>query len=174
MKNKVYNYINMIEKFQGSNKTEGISISEYKREKKKTSRRKTSILTILLIIILIILVLISGFIGKNFLNMFLFTLLFGFPLLILYKNKIIQQLPENIANWVVDEVEEVDEAIQTEVGFLTTPLYVRDYQIFIMGILFTIFAIYIIFKKKHRDKFVGLMTSLFFVTISSIFIIDIL
>lgn len=153
--------------------TQPISLSEYRREKKNMSRRKTAILTVLMFIIIVILIMISGFIGKNFLNIFLFSLMFGFPLLILYKNKIIKKLPENISNWIVDEVEEVDEGVQENVGFLTSPLYVREYQIFALGILSSIASIYILFKKEHRETFVGILTSVFFATVSSILIIDV-
>lgn len=147
-----------------------ISISEYKKQKEKMSSRKTITITLVLIILIVFFIIVSGFIGHNFLNLFLFSLIFGFPLLIIYRIQIIKKLPENVANWFVDETHELEENTLIEFNSVATPFYQREIQILVLGILSIILSIYMIIKR--RRKFVGLMMSLFFAIIGAIFIVD--
>lgn len=147
-----------------------ISISEYKKQKEKMSSRKTITITLLLIILIVFFIIVSGFIGQNFLNLFLFSLIFGFPLLIIYRIQIIKKLPENVANWFVDETHELEENTLIEFNSVATPFYQREIKILVLGILSILLSIYMIIKR--RRQFVGLMMSLFFAIIGAIFIVD--
>jgi hypothetical protein len=153
--------------------TEDLTLAEHKRATKTVSKKKTTILIVFLFIILVATVLVAGIIGKHFLNILLFTILFSFPLLILYRKQIAQTLPENIANWIVDEVEAVDEdlQIQQNYGFLTQPLYVREYQLLVLSVLGMVMSGYILYKR--HTEFIGIMSSLCFAITSGIIMMEI-
>ena len=169
-KNNIYGSKDTQNKTANRKESPNVNISEYQTNKKQTSRSKTVILTILLFLIIVILFFIAGFFGKHFLNIFLFSLIFGFPLLILYKNQIIKTLPSNVANWIVDEVEDVGESVQENIGNIATPLYVKEYQLLSFGILSIIMAIYLLYKK--RSELSGIFGSIFFTILASILIIE--
>lgn len=169
-KNNIYGSKDTQNKTANRKESPNVNISEYQTNKKQTSRSKTVILTILLFLIIVILFFIAGFFGKHFLNIFLFSLIFGFPLLILYKNQIIKTLPSNVANWIVDEVEDVGESVQENIGNIATPLYVKEYQLLSFGILSIIMAMYLLYKK--RSELSGIFGSIFFTILASILIIE--
>ena len=82
----------------------------YKRV--ETKKDASSVFTILLVVFVIVLAVVSGFVGHHFQNVFIFSLMFGFPLLILYRNDIATYLPKNIANYVVKKSESGAEKVQ--------------------------------------------------------------
>ena len=145
-----------------------ITLAEYKREKKVMSKKKSGILTIFLIILLVVSVLISGFIGKHFLNMFIFTLMFSLPILVIYRTQIAAKLPTNMANWIVDETEDVEEEVKEALGDFTYPLYVKEYQILTLSIFCMILSVYMLYK--NRTEFIGIISSLFFAVTAGILI----
>jgi hypothetical protein len=147
-----------------------ITLAEYKREKKVMSKKKSGILTIFLIILLVASVLISGFIGKHFLNMFIFTIMFSFPILVIYRNQIAKRLPDSIADWIVDETEEVEADVKESVGDLTYPLYVKEYQILTLSIFCMLLSVYMLYKE--RTEFIGIMSSLFFAVTAGMLIAE--
>ena len=152
---------------------EDLSLEEYKRETKTISKKKTSILIVVLLIALVATILVAGVIGQHFLNILLFTIMFGFPLFILYRQQIAQTLPNNLANWIVDEVEEVEVDLQVKknMTYLTQPLYIREYQLLTLGVLGMIVAGYILYKR--HTEFIGIMASLFFAITSGIVMMEI-
>ena len=136
----------------------------------KMNTTKSTIITFFLIIFVAILVVIANFIGPHFLNVFLFSLLFGFPLLILYREQIAKQLPENIASYLVGTQEEINADVQEALKIHINPLYAREVQIFILGIISLIVAIQTL-RQRHKE-FTGILTSLFFTILAMIFMND--
>ena len=117
---------------------------------------------------MVVSVLISGFIGKHFLNMFIFTLMFSFPILVIYRTQIAAKLPTNMANWIVDETEDVEEEVKEALGDFTYPLYVKEYQILTLSIFCMILSVYMLYK--NRTEFIGIISSLFFAVTAGILI----
>ncbi len=136
----------------------------------KMNTTKSTIITFFLIIFVAILIVIANFIGPHFLNVFLFSLLFGFPLLILYREQIAKQLPENIASYLVGTQEEINADVQEALKIHSNPLYAREVQIFILGIISLIVAIQTL-RQRHKE-FTGILTSLFFTILAMIFMND--
>jgi len=149
---------------------DNITLTEYKREKKAMSKKKNGLLVVFLVILLVSVILISGFIGKHFMNMFIFALMFSFPILVLYRVQIASKLPTNIANWIVDETEEIEAEIKDSVGDFTYPLYVKEYQMLVLGILGMILSVYMLYKRS--TEFVGIMASLFFAMTAGIIMME--
>ena len=147
-----------------------IQVLTEKKQKKKMDTTKSTILTFFLIIFVVILVVISNFIGPHFMNVFLFLLMFGFPLLILYREQIAKQLPENIASYLVGKQEAVNEDVQEALQLTTNPLFAREVQVFILGLISLFVAIQTLRQRKH--EFIGLLTSLFFTILAMIFMND--
>jgi len=147
-----------------------IHILENKRIEKSQHKKSTSILTFFLFIFVIILLVVANLIGKHFFSTFLFSLLFGFPLIIIYRVQIASMLPQNIAGYLVKNTEDVSEDIQTAVKVSTNPLYVVEVQMLILGILSLITSVYTLYKRKN--EFIGILTSIFFTVLALIFIND--
>ena len=91
--------------------TSDISLTQ-SRTRNTKKKRASGVLTAFLVIFLILIIIISNFIGKQFLNNVLFSLFFGFPLLVIYRKEIASYMPKNIANYLVTETEEAQEASQ--------------------------------------------------------------
>jgi len=147
-----------------------IQVLVNKKKVKKMDTTKTTIITFFLIIFVAILVVIANFIGPHFLNVFLFSLLFGFPLLILYREQIAKKLPENIASYLVGTQETVNTEVQEALKIHSNPLFAREVQIFILGIISLIVAIQTL-RQRHKE-FIGILTSLFFTILAMIFMND--
>lgn len=147
-----------------------IHILESKRIEHTRHKKSTSILTFFLFIFIIILLVIANLIGNDFFSTFLFSLLFGFPLIIIYRVQIAGMLPKNIAGYIVKNTEDVTEDIQTAVKVSTNPLYVVEVQMLILGILSLITSVYTLYKRKN--EFIGILTSIFFTVLALIFIND--
>jgi len=149
---------------------DNITLEEYKRDKKSISKKKNGLLVVFLVILLVSVILISGFIGRHFMNIFIFTLMFSFPILILYRVQIANKLPTNIANWIVDETEEIEEEAKYSAGDFSYPLYVKEYQMLVLGILGMILSVYMLYKRS--TEFVGIMASLFFAVTAGIIMME--
>ena len=145
-----------------------IDIISKKKEDNLNKRRGTRLLTFFLILFVIILIITANFIGKDFLSVFLFLLLFGFPLLVIYRVQIASYFPENIASYFVENTQDVTKEIQSAVKINTNPLYVFEVQMLILGLLSLTFSIYTIYKRKN--EFMGILTSIFFAVLSLIFV----
>ena len=143
---------------------------ELKSIQKRTSYKKKSIFVILFFLVIILSILAAGYIGKNFLNFFMFYMFFGFPLLIIYSDSILKLIPSNIASYVIDEVETIEQEINPPNNNIL-PIYKRDYLVFFLGVSTYIMSLYILYKK--REKFIGLLMSVFFCSLSNIIITDI-
>ena len=149
---------------------DNITLEEYKRDKKSISKKKNGLLVVFLVIVLVSVILISGFIGRHFMNIFIFTLMFSFPILILYRVQIANKLPTNIANWIVDETEEIEEETKYSAGDFSYSLYVKEYQMLVLGILGMILSVYMLYKRS--TEFVGIMASLFFAMTAGIIMME--
>ena len=101
---------------------------------------------------------------------FVFYLFFGMPLLIIYSDTIIKLIPQNIASYFINEVEDIKKEIT--VGDVNiVPIYNIDYLVLFLGISTYIMSVFILFRQK--DKFVGLIFSMFLCSVSNIIISDI-
>lgn len=147
-----------------------IQVITEKKQKIKMDTTKSTILTFFLIIFVVILIVIANFIGPHFFNVFLFLLMFGFPLLILYREQIAKHLPENIASYLVGTQEKVNENVQEALQIHTNPLFAREVQVFILGLISLFVAIQTL--RQRKDEFIGLLTSLFFTILAMIFMND--
>lgn len=147
---------------------ENIDIISRRKEDNLNKRRGTRILTFFLILFLIILIIIANFISKDFLSVFLFLLLFGFPLIIIYRVQIAGYLPDNIASFLVENTQDVTDDLQQVVKTNTNPLYVFEVQMLILGLLSLGFSIYTLHKRK--TEFIGILTSIFFAVLALIFV----
>ena len=143
-----------------------ITLNTQTTESKKDA---SSVFTILLVIFVIVLVVVSGFIGNHFQNVFIFSLMFGFPLLILYRNDIANYLPKNIANYVVKESESGAKKIQTVTGQVN-PVYSSEIQLLFLGFLSVFLSEYFIIRRGN--EFIGIASSVFFTIVSLIFLVD--
>ena len=147
---------------------QNIDIISRRKEDNLNKRRGTRILTFFLIIFLIILIIIANFISKDFLSVFLFLLLFGFPIIIIYRIQIASYLPDNIASYLVENTLDATDNIQRAVKINTNPLYVFEVQMLILGLLSLVFSIYTLHKRKK--EFIGILTSIFFAVLALIFV----
>tara|TARA_B110000238_G_C16135095_1_gene443273 strand:- start:2773 stop:3231 length:459 start_codon:yes stop_codon:yes gene_type:complete len=138
--------------------------------KTKTTYKKKSLIGFLFFLVIVLSILAAGYIGPNFLSFMIFYLIFGFPLMIIYSDKIIKLIPKNIASYVIGEVEDIGTEIKS-VHNDVLPIYKRDYLVFFLGISTYILSLYILFKK--RDKLIGISMSVLFCSLSSIIINDI-
>ena len=90
--------------------------------------------------------------------------------MILYREQIAKQLPENIASYLVGTQEEINADVQEALKIHSNPLYAREVQIFILGIISLIVAIQTL-RQRHKE-FTGILTSLFFTILAMIFMND--
>ena len=159
-----------------------INIITSKKAEIKLNKTKSNVITAFLFIFVIILLVVANFIGKQFFNVFIFLLMFGFPLLVIYRNKIAEWMPENIANYLVDTTEDVGEDIQTVTGKVN-PLFQTEVQMLFLGILCVIIASMTFYKRvrnnalnfdpiNKKEEIAGLLTFLFFTIMGMIFIND--
>ncbi len=147
---------------------ENIDIISRRKEDNLNKRRGSRIMTFFLILFVVILIIIANFISKDFLSIFLFLLMFGFPLLIIYRIQIASYLPDNIASYLIENTEEVTDDLQRAVKVNTNPLYVFEVQMLVLGLLSLGFSIFTLHKRKK--EFIGLLTSIFFAVLALIFV----
>ena len=144
-------------------------ILETKRDEIKRNKFSNSVITFFLVVFLIVLLIIANIVGKQFMNMFMFSIMFGFPLIILYREKIATILPDNIANYMTKTDTEVKETVfQTNIN--RNPFYVGEVQVFVLALLVLSLAVYMLVKS--RDKFVGLLTSILCTVLTMLLIND--
>ena len=138
--------------------------------KKKSKYKKKTILVFMFFLVILLSILAAGYIGKHFLSFFMFYLFFGFPLLIIYSDSIINLIPSNIASYFIEEVQEIE--LEVKGGMKDVfPIYKRDYLILFLGLSSYILSLYLLYKK--RDKLVGISMSVLFCSLSNIIISDI-
>jgi hypothetical protein len=138
--------------------------------KTKGKFKNKKILFLLFLIVIVLTVMSAASFGATALSFSLFYLLFGIPLLIIFSDTVIKLIPENIASYFINEVEEIQKEVT--IGKVNiAPIYNIDYLILFIGISTYIMAIYIL--AKQNDKLVGLISSLCLCSLSSIIIGDI-
>tara|TARA_B110001450_G_C17662672_1_gene497995 strand:- start:2618 stop:3073 length:456 start_codon:yes stop_codon:yes gene_type:complete len=138
----------------------------------KTKDRYKNKKTLLLLFVLVIVlgIMSAASLGRNVLSFCVFYLFFGMPLLIIYSDTIITLIPQNIASYFINEVEDIKKEIT--VGDVNiVPIYNIDYLVLFLGISTYIMSVFILFRQK--DKFVGLIFSMFLCSVSNIIISDI-
>ena len=138
----------------------------------KTKDRYKNKKTLLLLFVLVIVlgIMSAASLGRNVLSFCVFYLFFGMPLLIIYSDTIIKLIPQNIASYFINEVEDIKKEIT--VGDVNiVPIYNIDYLVLFLGISTYIMSVFILFRQK--DKFVGLIFSMFLCSVSNIIISDI-
>ena len=163
--------INYIEKFENNNTEYNL---ETKLNNSKPSIKSNFILTFLFFGLIIVSIVIAGFIGPNFLSFFMFYLLFGFPLMVIYRNEIIAMLPSNISNSLDSNIQSIDETVQEDIksttNIDTTPKKNKELFILFIGAMSFSISVYILYKR--RDDFIGIGIALFFTILSNIIISD--
>jgi len=138
--------------------------------KKKGKYKKKTLLVFMFFLVILLSILAAGYIGKNFLSIFMFYLFFGFPLLIIYSDSITKLIPSNIASYFIEEVQEIE--LEVKGGMKDVfPIYKRDYLILFLGLSSYILSLYLLYKK--REKLVGISMSVLFCSLSNIIISDI-
>ena len=148
--------------------TSDISLTQ-SRTRNTKKKRASGVLTAFLVIFLILIIIISNFIGKQFLNNVLFSLFFGFPLLVIYRKEIASHMPKNIANYLVTETEEAQEASQLVIGQIN-PYYTSEIMYLLIGIASLSISGFVLYRR--RREFRGIIASLFFAITGAVFIID--
>jgi len=148
--------------------TSDISLTQ-SRTRNTKKKRASGVLTAFLVIFLILIIIISNFIGKQFLNNVLFSLFFGFPLLVIYRKEIASYMPKNIANYLVTETEEAQEASQLVIGQIN-PYYTSEIMYMLIGIASLGISGFVLYRR--RREFRGIIASLFFAITGAVFIID--
>tara|TARA_B100000787_G_scaffold169681_1_gene161697 strand:- start:3394 stop:3852 length:459 start_codon:yes stop_codon:yes gene_type:complete len=150
-----------------SNNEEPIRLNSVKPTS-KFKNKKT--LFLLFLIVLVLTVMSAASFGGVALSFCLFYLFFGVPLLIIFSDTVLSLIPENIASYFINEVEEIQKEIT--IGKVNVaPIYNIDYLILFIGISTYLMSLYILAKQKH--KLVGLISSLCLCSLSSIIIGDI-
>ena len=155
------------------NPTDAIVLTQELNIKTPTKTHST-ILIILVIVLVIVGIIVSGLISKEFLTLYLFLLLFGLPILIIYRSTILNILPSNIANWITKGLTDVKKDIDDDTENLTsnTEVYSSDWQIVFLGIISLLGSFFILLKNK--DSFIGILLSVFFCILSHLIISDLL
>lgn len=141
-----------------------------KSVKTKDRYKNKKTLLVLFVLVIVLGVMSAASLGKNVLSFCVFYLFFGMPLLIIYSDTIIKLIPKNIASYFINEVEDIKKEIT--VGDVNiVPIYNIDYLVLFLGISTYIMSLFILFRQK--DKFVGLIFSMFLCSVSNIIISDI-
>lgn len=146
---------------------------ETKVRNNKPSVKSNIIFSVLFFGIIFMSIMAAGFFGKNFLSFFIFYMFFGFPLMVIYKDQLISMIPKNIASYIVNDIQNINEDIQesqNEETKILEPIKNKEYFTLFIGISSFILSQYILIK--HRTKLSGIFTSMFFCIISSIIIGD--
>ena len=136
------------------------------------SYKQSIILTGLFIFVIIASIYVSGLLGNDFLTLYIFCLIFGFPLLIAYKDVLLSYVPENIANAIVGNVERVREETHEIIAPETVPIYKTEYQIIFLAILCIGLSILILIRKK--EEFIGIAMSFFFCVFGNLIVGELL
>jgi len=149
------------------NQQESIKLSSVKTIDRYKNKKT---LFMLFSVIIVLVIMSAASLGRNVLSFCIFYLFFGMPLLIIYSDTIIKLIPQNIASYFINEVEDIKKEIT--IGTVNVvPIYNIDYLVLFLGISTYIMSLYILFKQK--DQFIGLMTSMFLCSVSTIIIGDI-
>jgi len=149
------------------NQQESIKLSSVKTIDRYKNKKT---LFMLFSVIIVLVIMSAASLGRNVLSFCIFYLFFGMPLLLIYSDTILKLIPKNIASYFINEVEDIKKEIT--VGTLNVvPIYNIDYLVLFIGISTYIMSLYILFKQK--EQLVGLMSSLFLCSVSSIIIGDI-
>jgi hypothetical protein len=136
------------------------------------SYKQSIILTGLFIFVIVASIYVSGLLGNDFLTLYIFCLIFGFPLLIIYKDVLLSYVPENIANAIVGNVERVREETQEIITPETVPIYKTEYQTIFLAILCIGLSILILIRKK--EEFIGIAMSFFFCVFGNLIVGELL
>lgn len=157
-----------------------ITLETIKSEKKKQSASRR-IMVVYIIVLLAIILGVSNFIGKQFFNVVLFSLIFTFPLFIIYRVQIAQLLPESIASSLVNVADDAKEQIEEIEMPNTTKSDVVILGIGILCILISVFTFFSRVRKyaklakgdvPFKDEIGALLTMTFFTIVGMIFIND--
>lgn len=146
-------------------------------KERKQSNVKSFLFVFFLMVLIIITIVLAGFFGNEFVTFYVFILIFGLPLILVYKDSILWYMPKNISTWFIGDLHEtpgeIHEEIENQVGDVSDTVqsvYKQEYQTLILGILGYVASIYLLIKK--RTEFIGILMSAFFAVLSQIILGD--
>lgn len=155
-----------------SEQEENIKLTGIYKEK-KPSNVKTFLFIVLLLFLIIITIVLAGFLGTEFLTLYVFILIFGFPLLIIYKEALVGILPNKISIYFFGDLKEMKDETKEKIGKaseLVVPVSKKEYQTLFLGCLCLFASLYLMIKKN--EFLPGILMSFFFGILSHIILGD--
>lgn len=142
-------------------------------KEKKPSKVKSFLFVLLLVFLIVVTIVLAGFVGTEFVTLYVFILIFGFPLLIIYKESIVGILPDKISKFFLGDLQSISDETEKQIGRATeviVPASKKEYQTLFLGLMSLGASLYLmIMKNEHLS---GIFMSLFFGVLSHIILGD--
>jgi hypothetical protein len=128
-----------------------IKISEYLKDN-PTHRFKSYTIVIVFIVIILGLVFLTGAYGPDFFGFVIFIVIVSFPVLILFKYKLVSILPKSLSDKIIDMDYDDTKQIELDVNIkkFRTPKLVKEILVYVVIILLMVGSI-LLMKKAHEE-----------------------
>ena len=137
--------------------------------KQKPEYKKLKLMIFLFVFVIVLCILSAVTFGERVLGYTIFSAFFFLPITIIYSDEFLSFIPQNIASYFIDELQEIKNEIKVPEKQIS--FYNKEYIILFIGIGTYLLSCYILYKQK--EKLIGIGMSTFLCILSSIIVNDI-